>query len=713
MVSPPATRDGTMRKAHREAPGRCLQGASSVLAAGAWIALQLLSPDVGGTARSLDAAFPIRITAVDTLPRHVRSALSLYRDHPDVREVRDVLTKWELTGGPASATDSVAVAALWRRAGQVRSALAVLPASRDSSGQARPRVDLERARILLQAPVSGPGIPGSFEERRARGGEAFWTACETMDPATRRALWEDLRGLSTRDEQSEWARLSPGSAACDRVRRFVDERALRMAISAEERLQIHYRRLHEARHGYYLRTPRLTDDLADRLGRADSLEIDDRGLIFLRMGEPLARVVPFFDLDVALPNETWAYHRPEGPRVFHFAPVSKTGLRALGDYRLLENLAHASGLTMTSRLMAVGGPPLAYLYQSRRVLDYLYRDQPFRRMDTRMRAAGGRFNPGFQSALAFERSVNEANARHAVAGIPDAPELTAGIEFAYEALRFREPGTDRSEVWLLAATRVGDLTASVAGDSASGWAGLVTYHVEADLAVLRQDGLSRREGTSRPVVDDPLRVEDGIPVRFRLVLESGTYPYTLVLRDRGSDRGEPGNWVLDTVTVSARQSGLPSVSDIAVAADSGGTWSRDGVTYLPVSPTHVVAPDGAAHVYFEVYGIRPGDIYDVEVRVVAESVAQRMFDMEPDEAAFTLQFPSVADADRTGQGLGRHHLRVELGDSPGGAYVVALRVTDRRTGIVSLPAVTPLYRPSAGTEHWTEAPRRRSTIVNP
>ncbi len=647
-------------------------------------------------------------SAVDTLPRHVRSSLSPYRDHPSVADVRRVLLKWEPMGGPMTAADSVAVAALWRRAGQYRSALDALPAEQGPDGTSRPRVTLERARVLLQAPPSGPGIRGTFEERRVEGGAAFWSACETMDESTKRALWEDLRGLATLDEQSRWKELDSGREACNWVRHFVDERAFRMAVSPEERLQVHFSRLYEARALYYLRTPRFTDDLADRLGRADSLEIDDRGLIYLRMGRSLATVEPFIDL-----NETWAYYRPDGPRVFHFAPISKTGLRALADYRILENLADATGFTMPSERMERGGSRFAYLYQSRRVLDFLYEDPHFHNMDSRLRAAGDRFNPGFQGFLAWEREINEADARYAVSGIPDAPELTPGIEFAYETLRFRESGTDRSEVWFLAATRVGDLTAHAAVDPVTDMDGLVGYDVGAQLAYLAPGGMRRLDVVSQPVVEDPLADDDGIPVRFPVTLEPETYPYVLVLRDRGSERGNLGNWVLDTVTISARQFGIPSISDIAVAADSGGTWSRDGVSFLRIGPTHVVSADGTAHVYFEVYGIRPGTVYDVEVRVVPEEAADMAFDVTPEDLAFAVRFPSEASRDRAGLGIGRHYLRIELGTSPPGAYLLAVRVTDRSTAIESLPAVTPLYRPAIRDAHWSEAPRRRSTIVNP
>jgi len=646
--------------------------------------------------------------SADTVPRHARSSLSPYRDHPDVADVRRVLLKWNQLGGPGSVSDSIAVATMWRRARQYRSALEALPAESSPDGAARPRVTFERARVLLQAPTSGPGIPGTYEERRAEGGEAFWTACGRMDEATKRALWQDLRGLATPDEQREWENLDTGPKACDWVHRFVDERAFRMAISPAERLQIHYARLHEVRGLYYLRTPRLTRDLADRIGRADSLEVDDRGLIQLRMGVPLVTVEPFMDL-----NETWAYFRPEGPRVFHFAPISKTGLHALADYRLLENLAHASGFTMPSELMGVGGGSLAYLYQSRRVLDFLYEDYHFRQMDSRMRAAGDRFNPGFHGFLAWEKEINEADARYAVSGIPDAPDLTAGIEFAYETLRFREPGTDRSEVWFLASTRVGDLTARPAVDPVTQADGLVGYDLGARLAYLAPGGMETLDVLSQPVVEDPLASDDGIPVRFQVTLEPETYPYTLVLHDEGSERGKLGNWILDTVTVSARQFGVPSVSDIAVAADSGGSWSRDGVSFLRIGPTHVVSPDGTAHTYFEVYGIRPGVTYDVDVRVVPEVAADMAFDLAPDNLVFRLSFPSITTEDREGLGIGRHYLQVALGSSPPGAYLLAVRITDRSTGIESLPAVTPLYRPAAMDAHWIDAPRRRSTIVNP
>jgi hypothetical protein len=629
----------------------------------------------------------------DTLPRFVSSALSLYRNHPDAGKAAKVSDRWVRDGGPRSASDSVALAAVWRRAGRTRLALRSLPRQDSRSW---PRVELERARVLFQAT---PPSEKAAENRRAAAG-AFWTACERADAATLAEMWLDLRGLATPAEQEEWAGLPPDGRACPWVRRFVERRAMRMAVTPEARLELHYTRLREARAHYYLKTPRLTRDLADRLGRADSLEIDDRGLLLLRMGRPDAEVAPFMGL-----NETWAYFRPGGARIYHFAPVSRTGYRALGDFRLLENLAHASGLTMPSELMGVGGGRFAYLYRSRIALDFMLKESLFGRMDRRMRAFGDRFNPGFAGFLAWERARNEEDATYAVQTIPDAPAITPGVMFAYETLRFREVGGDDTEVWVLASVRAGDLTA--VGSPVSGWG--VGYRLAADLALMTPDGYWLLRGTSRPTVHDPLGSDDGIPARVSLRLPPGSYPFTLAIRDAGAPAAAVGNWVHDTLTVAGPIPGLPAVSDLAVAADSGGDWSRDGETFLRVDPTHVTSSRGAAHLYFEVYGLRPGAAYEVEVRVVPETQAERMFRMESEELAFALRFPSVAEPGVLG--FSRHHLRVDLGASPPGAYFLSVTVT--AAGVSSLPSVTPVFRPAVRHAHWTVGPLRRSTIVNP
>lgn len=129
---------------------------------------------------------------------------------------------------------------------------------------------------------------------------------------------------------------------------------------------------------------------------------------------------------------------------------------------------------------------------------------------------------------------------------------------------------------------------------------------------------------------------------------------------------------------------LPRLSDVAVAADSGGSWSRDGRVFLEPDPAHRPGRDGSLHLYFEAYGLRPGAAYEVEVRVASDDLAERIFDLGPGETAFALRFPARAPEDGS---PGRHHLRLDLSGTPVGEYLLAIRLRGEG-GEPGLPAVT-------------------------
>ena len=56
-------------------------------------------------------------------------------------------------------------------------------------------------------------------------------------------------------------------------------------------------------------------------------------------------------------------------------------------------------------------------------------------------------------------------------------------------------------------------------------------------------------------------------------------------------------------------SGAPALSDVAVAADSGGVWTPGAGIRLRPSPAHLTGADGVGYVYFEVYNLTPGGQY--------------------------------------------------------------------------------------------------------
>ena len=158
---------------------------------------------------------------------------------------------------------------------------------------------------------------------------------------------------------------------------------------------------------------------------------------------------------------------------------------------------------------------------------------------------------------------------------------------------------------------------------------------------------------------------------------------TVVVEDE--NRPGAGGWVQDTVQVP-RIGGLPQLSDIAIAQAEGGSWTRDGETYLQVTPAHITNPDGSIHTYFEVYGVDPGTRYDVEFRMVREDDAERIWRIEPGDLAFRLQFSSQMTGD-----IGRHHLRLDLSDTEPGEYVLGVRIQDESSKAYSLPSVTDVF----------------------
>ncbi|MDT8437159.1 MAG: hypothetical protein RRA92_10450 [Gemmatimonadota bacterium] len=650
-------------------------------------------------------------TASDTIPAALARLTDVWRRPPSPEQVERVVA--EILGSrPDSASEPgaelrIAVAAAWRRAGKPERALAWLdPPGRP--GPDTPLADLERARALLQI---GADEPAGAAARA--GAERFRRACERMDERIRHELWTDLRGLATPAEQAEWTRTKtePGAPPwnCARFRRFVAERAWRAGLSEAERLAVHYGRLHEARRLYGISRPGdplrdalagipspqslgaenvapspllapaadpglvstrslgLSRSLANRLGRPAELELEDRGLVYLRLGPP-DRTASYLDED-SLPNESWSYDRPGGVLMYHFV--------GFPTMVLAENLSF------------VGASPFNVddLYRSRMGLDVRYA-----RIAHQIQAYG----PGglverdplrIQEELHREYQENWAAAEEVVTRVPDVPAVEPRVRVALEALRFADPASGEVAAWFVALVRTGDL-ARREGDT-------VAYRAEARLALragaeILEDAADAELARAR---DERLSDESGLVLRLVRVLPPGTYPFTLVVREPGSGKdGRPrGNWLRDTLVAALPAPALPSLSDIAFAPDSGGSWTRDGVRFLRVSPAHLPGPDGAAHVYFEAYGLSPGGTYDVELRLVDEGEAERGWDLDPAAVAWRLAFAASAPAGA--HPVGRHHVRLELGGTPRGRYELAVRVRDHATGRTSLTGRT-----------WVEVP---------
>jgi hypothetical protein len=382
-------------------------------------------PIAGAPARTAPPPF--------SLPEDVAGGLSLFRAPPGSTDVTDMLARNpDFASSPAD--EAVAArAALWRRARQPDRALAALgdayePGATDTR---LGLVEAERARVLFA------------EGRSSEAAASFRTACATGDSLTLESLWTDLRGLATASEIADWE-TRPSTTRCVLLGDMLAERALSAGLSVRERLAVHYARLERARTDWRLHSPRVQAGAADSLGRHPDLELDDRGLIYLRMGEPDEEAYATGDSDnpnaMGNPVVGWRFDRPQGNRIYFFSPLTRMGV-GVGDYRLLDAPWRAVGVGYAAtqleiltedelRPFKLGA--LSNLYLSFQGLDPRYTTFAYRA------ARGG---TSLINDLARQRQETMVDVAFAAGSIPDAPDLEPSLGFAWERLRFFDPAS--------------------------------------------------------------------------------------------------------------------------------------------------------------------------------------------------------------------------------------------------------------------------------
>jgi len=608
------------------------------------------------------------------LPGEIAAGLSPFRDPPDSAGVAGVLERNPNFASSSVGEAAAARAGLWRRAGQPSLALLEL----ETSSPADPRrglVEVERARILFA------------EGRSVEAAAAFRSACATGESLALEALWTDLRGLATSAEFAEW-RTGPVESRCALLSEMVAERAWRAGLRVRDRLELHYERLELARDEWRLPEPRDRGGAVDQFGWRPELEFDDRGLLYVRMGRPdqVGRAIAGRDSTTGNWVDAWQYDRPERPRTFFFVSPMRAE-SGVTDYRLVaEPWRAATGEYASDQMDVVTDMAVEQAIGALTLgpHDEIYRQfgglDPYTTPGTQRSL---RIRSALVDAMTERREEVAADIAFAIDSVPDAPELHPSVRFGWEHLRFFDPASGNTTLWVLVAVLAGDLQPVV---DENGWT-----NYRADVMVAARDGTTVSTDSVLTEVRLPgeLAPESGLVAGVSISAPPGTHQFTVVVKDRNSVERPTGNWRRGTLT-GLVPTGLPEISDIAVAADSGGAFNRDGATFLAVSPSHVTGPEGEVHVYFEVYGIPDGAPYTVELRVVPETLADRTWELAGGETTFGVSFASAMPA--LG-GIGSHHLRLDLSDTPAGDYAIGIRITENETGTQSLPATTPVIRP--------------------
>lgn len=591
---------------------------------------------------------------------------------------------------------------------------------------------------------SAAPTPASLETARAAflagqvaiGADAYWEGCRIAGADGLAEYWRDFAAVATEAERSAWQAIDslavengekPAGGACDLLKLAWSRRAALTGKSTADRLALHYERLRFARQHYSLVRGRVrlgsrTRLLSMQVGRPEETGLDDRGLMFVRLGEP-DRKTTFSGLQGRYgfvsraasrgleissscyhPNESWAYEFPDGNRVYHFSPLEGTA-----DWWLLENLHDVYGCgdpsvavtildgqvvsagtlspvmgTRYAPISQVAWLVLGDLYMSRSELDPAFGTLANRIVTSRPDDSGRiedmrSLSPNaltLQGEFAEERQTNFDLVKEALTQSLDRPAVRPEAPILFELLQFREPARDyenRTRVVLNAVVQADPLTAEPAED------GGVRYRVHAMISLVSESGeLHQRQAIFALRSPVKLGAGTGVPLRLSLDVPPGEYEYSFVVRDASDERVRPtGNWKTESILVHSYGANVPQLSDIAFAADSGGSWTLPGGTALPISPVHQTNREGRAWLYFEAYGLSQSGEYEVDVQLLPSEGGE----------AFALSFRGAPP--EAGQQAVRRLLQLELGDTAPGEYGLTIIVTDG-LGRRSLPLRTDL-----------------------
>jgi GWxTD domain-containing protein len=167
----------------------------------------------------------------------------------------------------------------------------------------------------------------------------YYAGASEDDSVTVAAYREDLALIADDSTLVEFDRTA-GVARAAFLRRFWDDRGRQALRSAGERLKEHYRRVGYAERHYGLEVNRrfYAVDGTD-MYRSGSTRFDDRGVVYVRYGEPDGRVATVtWGIQ---PNESWRYRRADGDLLLHFAANAGGDIH---DYRLVPTVGSIGGV---------------------------------------------------------------------------------------------------------------------------------------------------------------------------------------------------------------------------------------------------------------------------------------------------------------------------------------------------------------------------------
>jgi GWxTD domain-containing protein len=484
---------------------------------------------------------------------------------------------------------------------------------------------------------------GSFD-----GTVPYYQGAASDDSATVAAYRADLATIASDSVLGEFDH-QQGDHRAAYLRRFWTDRDRLDLRGNGERLREHYRRLFYARKNFQLAANNRHYDIVERY-RSGSRDFDDRGVIYIRHGEPASRAT--YAAPGLEPNESWRYSRPDGDLIFHF--IAREDVQ---DFKLVESLFDVLGFSDAVKLQgqangAADNAMAEQLMLSREQLSPIYR-----RLQGAGRGSTGRYQ-------AQERRVGQES-------------IALGTTTDSYELRFPQPLKAHSEVLAVGRDSHGpqvQIAYAIAGSSLEPVTVTRGYLYSIRLRFVATDTLGRvvssLDTTRHFVAPAPVPPNEHLVGRVSTTVVPGALHYRLAIQ-----QGEAAGVTLprDSVRVGPPTPATLSLSDLAIGSRSANlTWRRAADDTVLLNPLRTYRRDEEMELYYEIDGLRPTP-YTVELAVRKKGSSGGLFRkiFGGGGAAISLKFQEQATTSRVST-----HRRLQLSRLKPGNYVMELIVTD-------------------------------------
>jgi GWxTD domain-containing protein len=414
-----------------------------------------------------------------------------------------------------------------------------------------------------------------------------------------------------------------------------------------ERLREHYRRLFYARKNFQLAAKNRHYDIVERY-RSGSPDFDDRGVIYIRHGEPSSRAsyaAP--DLE---PNESWRYAQADGDLIFHF--IAREDVQ---DFKLVESLFDVLGFSGAVRLQGSSAADNAVAEQlmlSRERLSPIYR---------RLQGAGHMSTGRYQTE---ERQTGQES-------------IALGTTSDSYELRFPQKLKAKSEVLAVGRDSSGpqvQIAYAIAGSSLEPVTVTRGYLYSVRLRFVATDDrgqvVSALDTTRHFVAPAPVPPNEHLVGRVGTTVSRGALQYRLAIQ-----QGEAAGVTLprDSIRVGPLTPSALSLSDLVLGSRSANlAWRRTPDDTVLFNPLRTYRRSDQMELYYEIDGLRPTP-YTVELTVKKKGSSGGLFRkiFGGGGAAIRLKFQEQATTAQV-----HTHRSLKLNRLKPGDYVIELMVLD-------------------------------------